>query len=284
VDDILKISFPDFQFTLEGRVRKLFQMLRICLVLSFLLSGFQVFATEDVASQDLFQKGLAAYQNKKYDEARDDFQKMLDQGVVSARLLHNLALTYFQMNQKPRALAFWRKALAVDPSYSAARVGRDVLENHMGMRPFEKDSLSLWIRRTMESISFFELLWVIALILAASGTLWIRYASERRHALDEDRSLPPFPTVAALITVLLVACLGLVGGKFYYAETPHGTIVSDKATAHSLPADEGVGLFDIPGGTEVVIKREENGWKQIQNPEGSTGWVKDSDIIKSSEG
>jgi tetratricopeptide (TPR) repeat protein len=277
------LSFlSDFQFTLEGRVRKLFQMLRTCIAL-LVVASFN-FAARAAETEDLFQKGLAAYQNRKYDEARDDFQAILDKGTVSARLLHNLALTFYQLNQKPRALALWRKALAVDPSYRAARAGRDMMETRLNMRPFERDSFNLWIRRTLEFISFYELLWLIALVMSIGGWMWIRYYAERRHALDEDRPLPGFPTAALAITTVFVFCGFLTVMKSGFLFSSHATVVVDKAAVRSLPAEDSVSLFEVTGGTEVLIKRQQSGWKQIQNPEGSTGWVKDSDVLISSEG
>lgn len=262
-------------------------MLRTCivsLVLIVVSLSSQLGFAEDSGHQDLFQKGLADYQSRKYEEARTDFEKLLDQGTISARLLHNLALTYFQMNQKPRALALWRKALVIDPSFRAARAGRDMMESRFNMRPFERDSFNLWLRRTLEFISFYEVLWLMAFVLSGSGWLWIRYSSERRQALDEDQPLPAFPVSAVLVTVIFFFCVGLTVLKSNALLTPRGTVVSEKASVRSLPSDDGVPLFEIGGGMEVLIRRQENGWKQIQNADGNTGWIKDSDILVSSKG
>jgi uncharacterized protein YgiM (DUF1202 family) len=121
-------------------------------------------------------------------------------------------------------------------------------------------------------------------MMSAGGWLWIRYYAERRHALDEDRPLPGFPVAAAVISIVFLFCAGLTAMKSGLLSSAHATIVADKASVRSLPSDDGVSLFEINGGTEVLVKRHQGGWKQIQNPEGSTGWVKDSDILLNSEG
>ena len=77
---------------------------------------------------DLLQKGLAAYQNKQFPEARDAFQKLLDQGDMTPGILSDLALTVYQLDQKPLALALWRKALSMQPNFRPAVKGRDFLE------------------------------------------------------------------------------------------------------------------------------------------------------------
>lgn len=254
-------------------------MLRAVLPLLLL---FSVLASPAPAD-DLFQKGLAAYQNRKYDEAREDFEKILGQGTVNARLLHNLALTYYQLNQKPHALALWRKALTIDPSYRAARAGRDMLEGRFNMRPFERDSLNAWLRQTLAHLSLFELLWLLALVLSMCGWLWLRYLGERRAALDEERPLPVFPWIAGVTSAVFFCALGLLYLKTDDLLTRRATVVLEKSSVRSLPAEEGVGLFDLTGGSEVLVRQESNGWTQIQSADGSTGWVKSAEILITSE-
>jgi hypothetical protein len=253
-------------------------------VLSFvsIISGF-AHAT-NTEHEALFQKGLSAYQNKQYAEARDDFQKLLDQSEdkASVSVLHNLALTALQLDQKPWALALWRKALSERPGFRPARAGRDFLESKSQMRPFERDSLSLWIHRQLESTSLFELLWLNAFLLALTGGLGIRYWSRRRQALDSEAPTPPFPTPTVLSGGLLLASLVLIGLKVQDGWTPRATVVVAKASARSLPAEDGVGLFDVSGGNEVLVRRRQDGWVQVQNAEGNSGWMKATEVYVTS--
>lgn len=233
--------------------------------------------------EELFQKGLAAYQNKQYAEAHDDFQKLLTQGAQTASVLHNFALSAYQLDQKPLALALWRKALSIQPGFPPARAGRDFLEGKMQMRPLERDSFSLWWHRLLESVSFFELLWLNALVIGVSGWLWIRYLADRRVALEEEKPLPMFPTIPVLLGFFLVTSLSLVTAKSLQVFTARATVVGGKVSARSLPADDAVGLFDLSGGCEVFLRRKQEGWAQVQNYDGSSGWVKDSEIFITSE-
>lgn len=246
---------------------------------------FHVFAepAQTSTNEDLFQKGLTAYQNKQYAQALEDFQKLLDQGANNPSVLHNLALSAYQLDQKPFALALWRKALTLDPGFRPARAGRDFLESKIQMRPLEHDSLSLWTHRGLESLSSYELLWLNAIILAATGFLWLRYWGERTSALEEERALPAFPASALLMSIVLLLSLALVGVKTKDAFSPRATVTGGKVNAHSLPSEDSVGLFELNGGSEVLVRRKQEGWTQVQNGEGASGWVKDSDIFVTSE-
>lgn len=244
---------------------------------------FCVQVCAEPSSEDLFHKGLAAYKNKQFEEARANFQELLSQGQSSAALFHNLALTHFELNQKPYAMAFWRKALSIDPGFGPAKAGRTFLETKFNMPAFERDAFSLGLRRTMESVSFYELCWLIALMLGGGGWMWIRYLAARKIAVEDEQPKPSFPLIAAGLTVIFVGAVLLVGLKFQLMDTVRATVVLDKVSARSLPADEGVGLFDLNGGSEVVVRMSREGWLQVQNSEGASGWVKKDEVLLTGE-
>lgn len=257
-------------------------MLRLTVALCFSLCFSQAVFADD-SSENLFQKGLAAYQNKQYAEARDTFQNLIESNTVSAPLLHNLALTYIQLDQAPMSLALWRKALTLEPGFRPARAGRDFAEMKLNARGFERDHISESIQRNLEFISFFESLWLIALLLVGCGWLWIRYMADRRHALDEESPLPAFPVAAAVLSVVLLFCVALSVMKLNVSLKTRATVIAKKTSAMSLPSSEGVGLFDLNGGSEVVIRRRDKEWSQVQNGEGSSGWVKNSELFVTSQ-
>ncbi len=247
-----------------------------------LIFCFHVLA-EPSSSEDLFQKGLAAYQNKQFDEARDNFNKVNEEGRASAALFHNLALTYFQLDQKAYAMAFWRKALALDPGFRPAKAGRQFLETRFNMAPMEKDTFSLWIRRTMEAMAVLEITWLIALLMAGGGWMWIRYLAARKIAIEDETPKPEFPVIAAGLTVIFIGALLLVGLKFQYMSAERATVVLPEVSARSLPSDEGVGLYVMAGGTEVLVRQRNGDWLQVQNSDGASGWVKKGEIIVTDE-
>jgi tetratricopeptide (TPR) repeat protein len=257
-------------------------MLRVCFALLFNLQ-LNVALAQTETSEELFQKGLAAYQAKQYDQAKASFEKIAQMGPTSARLLHNLALTHFQLNQKGYAVAYWRKALVLDPAYQPARAGRDLMETRMNMRAWERDPVSSWLRHTLEPISIHHLLWLIALVLGCTGFMWIRYSAERRSALQQDLPLPAWPWPAALLAAVFVGCLGLLALKVNFSQALRATVVAEKAQVRSLPADDGTALFELNSGSEVLVRREEEAWMQVQTREGGSGWVRKVDVMQTAE-
>lgn len=231
------------------------------------------------ASVDLFQKGLLAYRNQDFSEARDSFLKLLQEGQQSPNILHNLALSNFQLGDKALAMALWRKALAMDPSFHPAIAGRDYLEASTNMRPWERDQLSLYMRRLLDSVSLHEFLWWLAGVLAFCGFLWIRYFAKRREALEDELPLPSFPFHATIVSFFFLLGATLCWFKVQHLRYDRATVIVARAEARSLPNDDSVALFEIAGGQEVIVRRQERDWLQVQNSDRATGWLKESEVL-----
>lgn len=258
------------------------RLLTALVVLNILnFAAFAAPAPEDTNAA--FQKGLAAYQKRDFAGARDRFREAVAQGPVTPRLLHNLALAHYQANERAYALAYWRKALVIDPNYGAALTGRDLLENHMHMRPFEKDGPELSLRHALERVPAFLTSWVLAVLIALFAWRGLKYAAARRAARDEERAGPGAPPPLIALAVLVLATAGLLTLKLRFGLQARATVVTDHAAAKSLPNVESATLFELPPGNEVLVKRAGDGWSQVQTSDGSAGWVKDSDLVVTSE-
>lgn len=253
-------------------------MSRVALYCLFVIATVQAWA-QAPAHENLLQKGLSAYQNKLYEEAKDVFNELLKANERDAHVLHNLALTYVQLDQKPLALALWRKALSLDPAYRPAQLGEDYLQKTMNVRPFEHDTLSLWVRQTLDSLSLYELSWFLAFIIAGCGFFAIRYFSQRLIAVEEEAPMPTFPSSAILLTIVLVGTIFLMVQKVNLSLTTRATVIVPKVSARSLPSEDSVPVFDINGGNELIIRRNQNDWLQVQNSDGISGWLKQSELM-----
>ncbi|MBV8325762.1 tetratricopeptide repeat protein [Chryseobacterium sp.] len=76
-----------------------------------------------------YNLGNALYKNKKYEEAKAEFEKaqQLSQTIPDkAAALHNLGNTYMQMNQPEKAADFYKKALKQNPYSEATRKNYEI--------------------------------------------------------------------------------------------------------------------------------------------------------------
>ncbi|MEY8759572.1 tetratricopeptide repeat protein [Chryseobacterium tongliaoense] len=76
-----------------------------------------------------YNLGNALYKNKKYEEAKAEFEKAqkLSQTLPDkAAALHNLGNTYMQMNQPEKAADFYKQSLKQDPYNEATRKNYEI--------------------------------------------------------------------------------------------------------------------------------------------------------------
>ncbi|SDQ69131.1 Tetratricopeptide repeat-containing protein [Chryseobacterium soldanellicola] len=76
-----------------------------------------------------YNLGNALYKNKKYEEARAEFEKaqQLSQSLPDkAAALHNLGNTYMQMNQPEKAADYYKQSLKQNPRSEATRKNYEI--------------------------------------------------------------------------------------------------------------------------------------------------------------
>ena len=94
--------------------------------------------------------------------------------------------------------------------------------------------------------------------------------------------MPSFPTAAISLSVLFVLCVGLLAAKIQRGLQTRATVIQAHVSARSLPSDDGVGLFEMNGGSEVIVKRRNGDWSQVQNSDGASGWLRKDEIFVTS--
>lgn len=231
--------------------------------------------------QDSFKAGVQFYQNKKFPEAKEAFQKALDFDQNNLQALTNLALTYFQLGEKGWALALLRKAQNIDPLFSTPKSAFQFIQPQLEVKEIPHE-LTTWeaIRsRFIQPFSQASFVFLTAVFLFAAGWSWIQYFSARQKADAEEKPYPPFPLFSLIYSIGFVCMFLLMLGKFYDLSLSRGTVVISKASVLTLPDEKAPLLFELYAGLEVLVLKKENAWMQVQYPGGMTGWVKENSVF-----
>mgnify|MGYP002213899104 CR=1 FL=1 len=80
--------------------------------------------------------------------------------------------------------------------------------------------------------------------------------------------------------VLLILSGSLLVYKFNTSKLVEGVIISKKITAHEGPSSTLPELFFIHEGHEVIIKKEQPEWSEIELQNGFHGWVQNKFLEK----
>jgi tetratricopeptide (TPR) repeat protein len=261
-------------------------MRRLILLLLFTVC-FQSLADEITAKENWFDQGLKAYQTKNWDQARDNFEKALQFQPNEAAIMYNLGLAYFQLNKKGYAVGYWRKALALMPSLTGAREALDKIQERYHFTLLEKSPWALTAHETFSRFGWNFWLSFLAVFTSLSGWLWLSFWQKRKTAIaneSDDQSSVSLGLVA--LTVLFVAAASLCGGKWWDDQKVRGTVVNAAAELKSAPTTDGVTLSPLPEASEVQILGSHEDWFQVTaagGTEGTSGWVKKSDVLAASK-
>lgn len=237
---------------------------------------------QDFAS--LFQAGVSSYRAAKYNEAQKSFSEALKLNPESVQVLTNLGLTHYQLGKKGEAIALLRKAHFLDPSLSTPKSSLNFILPQLDVKEIPHEIL-FWesLREDLlVPVTLNSYLIVTALCFFAFGWLLLDFLGKRRRALKEEINPPPFPLILLIISLIFVSMISLTAMKIFDLQIPRGTIIADKVTVFSAPAQDSVALYDLYPGLEVILNQSTEKWIQVTYPGASSGWIEKSQIFQTS--
>src|SRR5690606_10894850 len=158
----------------------------------------------------------------------------------------------------------------------------DYAVSQMPTKPLTKntDSAWAWMNSLITKNLSFNYLWPACLILfIISGMGLIKHFADKKRAFENDDSAPIINNKVWTFTCLfmLVAAVSLI--SFLDHTTPKATAISKPTQVKTGPNLEFGTLFEIPEGTEVLIRDNEGEWYKIEDPTGRLGWIADDQLL-----
>lgn len=252
------------------------------MILVLMLFGSAVFAQENTS----YESALKLYQEGRFAESESAFMQVIQTQTDNKFALYNWGLAAYQAGQKGKALAAWRRALTIDPDFAGPRRALDFAATEMPAQVFE-NSTSGWedLREAvLNQSSLDRFVGISVLLFLFAGFLGVRYFGARHRALRDETSLPPFPTVLILLSILLVISLFFTVAKLTAEGEARATVILSDTAVRSGPSPEDNVLFELIEGVEVILIRRHDEWSQITYPGGLTGWVPSAAIFQTSGG
>jgi hypothetical protein len=269
------------------------------ILIQALFTTVVVFSDEQIASTPIdpsYQSGLNAYQESKFDVAKEKFLLAWSAEPKNPLVNYNLGLAEFKLGNKGRALAFWRRAQEEDPFFTPAQDAESFASQQLKVKALPH-SITAWEsyrRSVLSGLTLDTALGASAVLMLLFGFLGLKYWGQKRD-LDqsEERNQQRFvklgtsPLVVFLLGALFFATATTAILKAYDLGVERGTIVLEKVEARSGPSDDQATLFDLFEGLEVIVRQsfedtQAKVWKQVTYPGGMTGWVPAESLISHS--
>ena len=246
-------------------------MKTILYIFIFLLSTL-TFAQND----KLFEQANTFYNNGKYTEAIDSYEKIIESGQHSAELYYNIANAHYKLNHIAPSIYYYEKALQLAPNDSEIK-NNIVFARNMTIDAIDKMpdvGFSVWLKNIANYTTFDG--WAkaaIVLMLLFVGLYLVYYFTQT----SLRKRIAFIGSIASLLLVFVSAALAYHNYNLTQKDQP-AIVFAKESVIKNEPNLRSNEAFKLHEGTKVQILDTVNNWKKIQLADGKTGWVLSEDI------
>lgn len=246
--------------------------MRFALITATLLVLFIAFPASATIDDDIWRDANTAYDDGEYSNSIDGYLKLLEKGRRTPEVYHNLGNAYFKSDKLGLAIAAYRHAINIDPSFAPAR------ENLLYARQFTVDKvqekprgflLNVW--NGMAGLFSPQGYFVFTLII-----FWVIIGLLSLLVLGIGRQ--------ELLTYLLIL-LGIIfilGAIITYTvvdeeqNTKWGVMTATSADLREGPGEDFEKIFTGHEGLEFKILSQRQGYYLVELRNGLKGWLRSS--------
>ncbi len=221
----------------------------------------------------LFQEGNALYQQGDFAAAAAAYEGVIQAGWESSELYYNLANAHFRLDDLPRSVLYYEKALRLDRGNDDAAANLALVRQRLPDRiePLPRFWLLMFADRWINLLPQHLLIvlsagvWVLGGVVVSSLIL--------RRPRGWGRGMRRLGLVCLALTVVL-------GGTLFLRTTRFGApveavVMASEVSALSAPSSEGgLVLFSLHGGTKVRIDQRSGDWVEVVLEDGKVGWLR----------
>ena len=224
----------------------------------------------------LFKQANSLYNDGKYAEALDKYEKILDSDKHSAALYFNIANAHYKLNHIAPSIYYYEKASALKPNDKEIE-NNLAFANNMKIDAIDnlpETSISKSFNKVINLFSFDGWALTAVCLVVLFVLLYLLYYFE----FDTGKKRLFFSTSLVSIFMALIT-LGLAFTSYSQTKNSKPAIVfaqeTQVRTDPKLKSDE---AFTLHEGTKIQVLDSFNKWKKIKLADGKTGWIANEDI------
>ena len=219
----------------------------------------------------LFEEANGLYNEGKYQEAIDNYLKILETGKHSAALYYNLGNACYKLNRIAPSIYYYEKALQLSPNDPDVKNNLQFAQNMTidAIEALPQTAMSRLAGNIMGWRSYHE--WALASIslMLLFVMAFLSYYFSRRQ--NKKRLF------FGLSLLFLLFCMLSFGFAYYrYQDTKNqrpAIIFEKEINVMSEPNDRSEAVFLLHEGTKVNVQDALGDWKKIRLADGKIGWI-----------
>ncbi len=214
-----------------------------------------------------FKKANQSYEEGRYDQAIQEYEKILGMGIKNFKVFYNLGNAYFRQNQLGKAILNYRKALLLQPRDEDVKANLSFVKlftldkiQEQKINPFS--NMIYWFLNLLSTDEFAVLTSLFYTFSMAIGILMLFRRTKR------------FLRVGFVTSLIFMAIFGFsLLGRIYLDSLDYGVVIVPQVEVRSGPGKDYILQFTGHEGLEFKIDEESEGWYRISLPNGIKGWI-----------
>ncbi|MEJ5352218.1 MAG: BatD family protein [Melioribacteraceae bacterium] len=223
--------------------------------------------------EQLMNLGNKYYQEQKYEDAVQTYQKIVAQGYESAALYYNIGNSYFRLGKLGYAILYYEKALKLAPGDEDISYNLKVANARTVDRITELPKLFIvqwWeILITSLSLNGWALITVIFYLLLLTSIAF--------YFLSRKINLQRIAFNVGIISIIFffVSMIILIARYNHEKSTNYGILLEPAYSVKVAPDEKSNDAFLIHEGIKFVVEDNVNNWSKIRLSDGKVGWIPD---------
>jgi tetratricopeptide (TPR) repeat protein len=203
------------------------------------------------------------YAEGKFADAAGAYETILQTGATSPALLFNAGNAEFKSGHLGKAIAAYRQAEQLSPRDAELRANLAFVRNQVQGATLRESRWQNWVG----TLTLNEGAVLTAILFWLTSALLI--ARQLRPALVPK--LKHATRIFIALTIFSGTVLGLQAANHFSNAT--AVVIADNVTARSGPFDDAQSAFAARDGAELSVLDRRDGWVQVANGAGKSGWL-----------
>lgn len=223
---------------------------------------------------DTMKKGNTYYREAEYENAIEEYKKLVDEEYLGTSLFYNLGNSYYRVGKIGLAILYYEKALKLSPSDEDIKHNLNFarLSTVDRIQPLPTFFLFEWWESLLGSFTengwaYIVFIFYLLVIFLAGSYFFARSIKQQKLVL--------FSGVAALV-VLAISISLLVVKINREATVKSGVILEQFVTVKSSPDPKSTDAFVIHEGLKVNLEDYLDDWIKIRLADGKVGWIENN--------
>ena len=234
------------------------------------------FSAVEAQVDTFFEAGNEAYAEGDYQEALDQYNKILEAGKTSAALHYNLGNAHYKLNHIAPSIYHFEKALQLDPGDQEIRNNLQFARK-MAIDAIEEEGPGGFQGLLDKATGVFSLTgwaWAGVTLMILFVMLILAYYFSRRSVVKRV-----FFIFGVIFFISSGACV-LIGFLQLreQMEQDYAIIFSEKVEVMAEPSGVSSEVLELHEGTKIRVTEDFQEWLEIELPNGTQGWIRKEDV------